>query len=204
MSVPKYFNDGDYSKPQQVGPGMISYPFFNFQDAKSFEMKLTYRIAAVSYKIGKPMTRVKLSQGYAYLVEEEPPSHVGNGIYEYTQTYASVPIERYEATTITHSRQEVILGGLVETQEVVPALVKYEYSLKPLKQIDAPKAILVSSTNISGGDAFESVWLTWGGFGTFTGGKLYLAEDTEVGIYKAGIFFRRSVIIRWKPLALRH
>jgi len=138
------------------------------------------------------MLRVRVTQGYAYLVEEEAPSHVGNGIVEFTRTYVSVPRTRYDYTTITHSRQEIIGGELVETQETVPALVKYEYSLKVLKQIDAPRIMFVNN-----------VAYTVGGFGTFTPGKHYLAEDSEGGIYKCGIFFRRSVLILWKAFTLR-
>jgi len=193
MSVPKYYSDGDYSKPQQHGQLEVSFPFNEKNDPDSFEVLITYRVDKGSMPRPRMMQRLRTQYGDCYLVAQSDARSVGNGILEYTRTYASVPKKRTEYTTITHSRQEIINGALIETQETVPAAVVYEFSLRPLRQIDAPKVVMV-----------DGVPLTWGDFGVFVPGKYYLAEDTEIGFYKGEIFFRKSIIIKWKALKLRN
>jgi hypothetical protein len=193
MKVPKYFDDGNYKVPQQVGPMEVSFPFFSKNDTRSYELVITYRVNKDHFTSGRIMTSLVTQYGVSYLVDQSEARSVGNGILEYTRTYASVPARRDEYTTIVHSRQELINGALIETQESVPAVVRYEYSLQPFKQFDAPRCVIV-----------DGVPLTWGGFGVFVPGKNYLAEDTEVGFYKGAIYFRKSVIIKWKALRLNN
>lgn len=185
--------DGNYRVEKQVGASAVTFPFFDKNDAQSFEISMTYRIDAASYRPDKPMRKINTQYGIAYLVDQSESTDAGNGVLQYTKTFASVPKSRLEATTITHSRQEIIGGRIIETQETVPAVVVYDYSLKPLAQRDAPRIIEV-----------DGVYLTYGNFGNFVAGKLYLAEDSEVGIYKGKIYFRRGVLIRWKQLKQRN
>lgn len=193
MSVPKYYNDGDYSIAQQHGQLEIEFPFNEKNDAESFEATITYRVDKGSMPRPKLMEKLRIAQyGIGYLVAQSPANSVGNGILEFTRTYASVPKTRTEYITYVHSRQELINGFLVETQEEVPAAVVYEYSLRPLPVKVAPKVIMV-----------DGVPLVRGGFGTFVPGKDYLAETTEIGFYKAKIWQRKSVKIKWQAFTLR-
>lgn len=194
MSVPTYYSDGDYSIPQQHGQMEVEFPFNEKNDPDSFEATITYRVDKNNLPRPRIMESLRVAQyGIGYLVAQSKASSVGNGILEYTRTYASIPKSRTELTTIDHARQELINDELVETVERVPAAVLYEYSLRPLKQIDAPRCTIV-----------DGVPLTYGNFGTFVAGKTYLAEDTEIGFYKGEIYYRRSVLIKWKALKARN
>jgi hypothetical protein len=192
MSVPKYFSDGDYSIPQQQGQLEVSFPFNEKNDPDSFEVVITYRVQKGGVPRPRMMHKLRTVYGDCYLVAQSTASSVGNGILEYTRTYASVPRPRTEYITYVHSRQEIINGFLVETQEEVPAAVVYEYSLRPLPVKVAPKVIVA-----------DGVYLVRGGFGTFVPGKNYLAETTEIGYYKARIWYRKSIFIRWQAFTLR-
>lgn len=193
MSVPKYYSDGDYSIPQQHGQMEVEFPFNDKNDPDSFEATITYRVDKNNLPRPRMMDSLRVAQyGIGYLVAQSKASSVGNGILEYTRTYASIPNTRTEYITYTHSRQEIIDGFFIETQEVVPAAVIYEYSLRPLKLIPAPKVIFV-----------DGIPLVRGGFGTFVAGKTYLAEDTEIGFYKAKIWQRKSIKIQWQAFTLR-
>lgn len=194
MAANRIVTDGDYSLEGLVGTPSVVFPFFDKNDNETFEVTSKHRVDYRSYKAAKIMQKARISPyGYAYLVDQSEATDVGNGILEFTRTYSSVPKKRAELTTTNHSRQELIGGELIETQETVPAAVIYEYSLKPLKQIDAPRCVIV-----------DGVPLTYGNFGTFVPGRLYLAEDTEVGFYKGKIYFRKSIYIKWKALKLRN
>ena len=190
MSVPKYLNDGNYNTAQQVGCDEWSTPFSAVGDQKSFELRRTYRISEPLYKRSTDMKRITTRKGIAFLVEESETSNVGLGILEYTLTYASVPANRTEYTSIAYGRQFLVTSGeepsVVELVQTRPAAVYYEYSLKLLKPILAPTVEIV-----------DGVAIAIAGWGRFVAGKLYPAEDSSIGIYKSRIFFRRTIYIRW-------
>lgn len=186
MPTPIYFNDGDYKVERQVGAPILKRPFFDKGDSVSFEYVYTYRVDHRYDKPVKSMQKLKTQLGDAYLVEESDRTEIGNGIVEFQRTYASVPQPRVEYGTINFSRQQTINNKLIETQETVPAFIHYTFSLKPIKQIDAPRAVDI-----------DGILFGKAGFGNFVPGKLVLAEDSEVGTYKGKIFYRRAVYIKW-------
>lgn len=188
-----HVTDGNYRVAMPVGMPIISFPFTERRDNRTFEYEIKYRILASFYRGMQPMTRQKFPQGYAYLTFEGNQQDVGGGIMEFTRIFSALPLPGFELTTIIHSRQEIIDNRLIETQDTVPGFVKWEYSLRPIPQIDAPRAVEIA----------EGVFQTKGGFGTFTPGKQYLAEDTEIGIWKGSIFYRKSVSIVWRAFRLR-
>lgn len=196
MSNPIYFSDGDYTRELEIGTGEWVTPFSNVGDQKSFEYIATYRIAEPHYKRAKSLQKVKLREGYAYMVDESPTSHIGNGIVEYKRTYASIPETRYEYSSISYSRQEAFFDGtdprIVTITETVPCVILYEYSITPLPVIEAPRIELI-----------DNVFFTFGGWGKFVVGQLYLAQDTEISIYKGGMNCRKSILIKWKALTVR-
>ena len=190
MSVPNYLNDGNFNIARQVGCDEWSTPFSAVGDQQSFELTRKYRIAEPYYKRTAEMQRIQTRYGIAYMVEESEASNIGLGILEYTLTYASVPRRRPEYSSISYGRQFLVTSGeepsVVELVQTRPALIDYEYSLRPLKPILAPTVEVV-----------DGIALAIAGWGTFVAGKLYPAEDSTVGLYKSRIFFRRTIYIRW-------
>mgnify|MGYP003659895185 CR=1 FL=1 len=192
MSNPIYFSDGNYAVEQEQGVGEWTYPFFDKGDGTSFELKLKYRIDSGYYKPSKPMERVKTDRGYAYLVEQSEASHIGNGILEYTKTFISIPIARKEYGQINYTAQRILGGELYEFTDTRQCLWTFEYSLTPFEPFIAPKVWIV-----------DNVVLTKGGFGTFTAGSPYIAEDSDCGIYKCGIYYRKTAFIIWQAFVPR-
>ena len=199
MSVPKYLNDGNYRLTQQVGCDEISLPFSDVGDHSSVEIKRTYRVAQGSYIPALPMSRISIASGFAYLVNESEASNIGLGILEFTRTYASIPITRnWENTTIAYSKQYVSTSAsydwttpppapeITEITYSTPGRVFYEFSLTPFDPLIAPRVAVL----------FGSV-VAFGGWGLLQEGQFYPAEDSEVGIYKGKIYYRRTVAVKW-------
>ena len=204
MAVPSIVTDGNYKVPIQVGAGEWSTPFSDkggiilpyneTGDQRTAELKIKYRIDQNYYKRTKAGTRIKTGKGYMWLVHESDTSDVGNGILEYTLTFSSLPCARVEFGTTNYARQELTTDGdIVTIAETVPCQIRYEYSLKPIPQIDAPRIEKIANS-----------YFTYGNWGKFVPGNWYLAEDTENGIYKGPIYYRKGIYIRWKALTLRN
>ena len=204
MAVPKTVTDGNYNVPQQVGAGEWSTPFSSSGgiilpynepgDQRTAELKLKYRVDQYYYERTKAGSRIKTPKGYMWLVNESDTSDVGNGILEYTLTYSSLPCARVEFSTVNYARQELTTDGdIVTIPETVPSQIRYEYALQPFDVINAPRIEKIADS-----------YFTYGGWGNFVAGNWYLAEDTEVGLYKGPIYFRKGIYIRWKALTLRN
>ena len=192
MSNPIYFSDGDYSVEEEQGVGEWSTPFADKGDITSFELKLKYRIAEEYYKPTVSMQKVKTRRGYAYLVEQSEASHIGNGILEYTKTFISIPVPRKEYGQINYTAQRILGGELYEFTDTRLCEYLYEYGTLPFEPYIAPKVWIV-----------DNVALTKGGFGEFTPGMRYVAEDSDCGIYKGGIFYRKTPFIVWQAFVPR-
>ena len=132
--------------------------------------------------------------GDAYLVDESEAAHVGNGLVEFTRTYAGLPNSRREGTTIAYSFQTLSLSafadGEAEIAEVTVTLgadVLYEYFLQKPKAYQAPRIALVNGKVIYYGNWKPS----------YPSGTEIVAQDSEVGIHKGGIYYRKTIIITW-------
>lgn len=199
MKIPRYFNDGDYKKTQQVGCDEISMPFSDVGDHGSYEITRTYRVAQGSYRPEQAMARIVISSGLAYLVNESEARNIGNGILEFTRTYATIPVTRnWESTTIAYTRQYPSTSASYDwttapptpeiTEVTVPmsARLIYEYSLTRFEPIIAPRVEVI----------FGSV-VSFGGWGTLVEGQYYAAEDSKTDVYKGRIYYRRTIAIKW-------
>lgn len=205
MPVPTYIYDGDLTAARERGPIEWHEPFRDKGDTSSYEVRQKYWQLAGYYRptvnpvngFNRYETMVTYStpRGTAYLVEESDATHVEPGILEFTRTYASIPRTRYEKGSIVYSQQfestNVTYGfenppGGTEVEEIpqsVNAAVKYEYGLTEFSQLYTPKVYVLFGRR-----------LTSSGYVAPTAGVEFLAEDSTQGIYKGGIFFRRSVL----------
>jgi hypothetical protein len=214
--MPNYIiDDGDYSKARQVGTASIVHPFIEEGDNETTEVSAKFQVWSRYYKRPKLMQKTAINSLQSvvgirtttgpisatintplYLVGQTQATDIGNGILEYEMVFSTIPATRtvYSTTNYTFQYPNADLSGLIEVTDTVPCVIKYEYGLKPFASINAPKAV-----SVGGGD-----YITYGGWGNMVAGKAYLAEDSEVGQYKARIYFRKSVFITWKALSLRN
>ncbi len=201
-TVPAYIQDGNFTIAQQNGSNAYSLPFYDVGDGKSFEVRQRWRVAAVSFRSPPMMQRVNFQGfGNAYLVGCSDPEPVDNGLVEYELTYASVPMTRTTGTSIVYPMQFYSASGLYdwtqpptitisEVQYSTAAEVDWEYS------IGRPQPLLAPRIEVIFGALFN-----FNNWGNFKLGQRVLAQDAVIDIYKGGLYYRRSVWIRW-PLNL--
>ena len=189
--APRQVNDGNWKLESQLGCDVVSHPFSNRGDHKTAEIKRKMQVDHRYLKSMSPMSQINTTYGKMYLVEQGDTSQVANGIVEFTRTFSTVPAPRLEYGQIGYTRQEIVGSTIAEFTETVPCRVVWEYSLSPLKQLLAPRVVSIAGT-----------FKTFGDWGTFTVGQQYLAEDSENGIYKSKIYYRKSIYITWKSLIL--
>jgi hypothetical protein len=213
--MPNYiFDDGDYSKARQVGTASIVHPFIEEGDNETTEVSAKFQVWSRYYKRPKLMQKTAINSLQSvvgirtttgpisatintplYLVGQTQATDIGNGILEYEMVFSTIPATRtvYSTTNYTFQYPNADFSDVLEVTDTVPCVIKYEYGLKPFASINAPKVVKV-------GTAFKA----YGEWGAMVAGKPYLAEDSEVGQYKARIYFRKSVFITWKALTLRN
>lgn len=198
MAVPRIINDGNFNLERQVGCDEWRTPFSDKGDNRTFEVDKKYRIDQTRYQRLKEMTKIRTVKGDAYLVNEGEAVGVGSGLVEYVRTFSSVPLRRLEGSTIVYAIQFLSTQAVYNFEDApaapevtelpltLTAQVVWEYFLSYPELIRAPKVAVVN------GSIF-----TFGGWGTFYYGQTILADDTEIGIYKAGIFYRKSIQVQW-------
>ncbi len=193
-------------------------PFQDKGDTQSFEYRYKYRIAAASYTpllnprvfytapdgtsgVKEQMLARTTPRGIAYLVSEDGVTDVGGGILELFRTFASIPVLRYEGASISFTLQFLFVSaGLADAGKptigefplTFNGRYKYEYSLNQLPAIVAPRGAVIN-------DIIYSV----GGYVATTPTTEFAASDSEVGIYKAGIFYRKTPLIKSSAIASR-
>lgn len=198
MPVPRIVDDGSKAVAYQVGASEKVLPFFDRGDPVSWEFRRKMRVQQDKYKRGVLMQQFNTEFGAAYLVEEGPASPIGLGLLEYEQTLASKPEKRTEYSTIVYSfafssqqlsydwQEPPESPTLIENPWTVPCDVDYEYFLQRPPQITAPRLLIV----------FGSI-IKVAGWGTFVPGQRIAAEDSEITIYKGGIYQRKTPYIYW-------
>lgn len=204
MAQPAYINDGNFTRAEQNGPDEWRTPFSDRGDFLTFEVMKRYRVDQAYYKRGRSMEKIRTNKGYAYLVEEGEAVESGPGLLDFVRVYSALPNKRIEGTSIIYSVQFVSTQLTYEWLEppdtptiselpiTMSAEVEYEYFLTKPKPLIAPRVTA----------AFGRLIII-GGWGTFTAGDRVLAEDSEVDIYKGGIYVRRSVYIRYPVFDLQ-
>jgi len=188
MAVPSIVDDGDFSEPMQNGGDEYTMPFYAKGDDVSWEITRKMRVASEYYVRPKLMQKVKTRFGNAYRVDMTDPSESGNSLVEWTETLASLPVKRIEGSTIVWALQflDSATPEVAEIPMTLTAEFEYEYFLTQPEPIIAPKVAI-----IAGQIAIFNNW------GTFYGGQRIAAEDSDVGIYKGRIYYRKTPYIRY-------
>jgi len=196
MAVPIIVDDGDFDIPQQNGADEFSLPFFAQGDGLSWEVKRKMRVASASYVRPLLMRKVKTQFGDAYLVDVTDPSDVGNALVEWTETLASLPEPRTEGGSIAYSVQFLSTQAVYNFEDAPAAPEVSEFGLTMACQfvfeyfIGLPPPLISPRVSVVNGTIFKV-----GDFGTFRAGERVIAEDSEVGIYKGGIYYRKTPYI---------
>lgn len=190
-SVPRQINDGDW-RLGNVESVDISYPFAQKGDGVSFEatLKITQdKLAYRPLKLGDRITIPGVANNSlaGYLVDPGTPRDIGNGLLEYRPVYASIPQKRVEpSSTVWTILLAIRDGNPITATNTFPANVVYEYSLKPFAPHTSAKYIQVQDVFYLIKDSVT------GYFGGLPKKGQYVSDDSEVGIYKGLIYYRRT------------
>ena len=198
MSVPDQINDGDWRKPNFETVD-IRYPFSERGDGESYEFTPTFTVDKKSYR--RPTIGSELDlRDYnlkGYLVNLGSPKDIGDGLFRVTQTYASVPMNREEDTTIAltipvlyrSATDGVTTVTLESFSRTFSGYNQFEYSLNKFDpEIAFSMFVIGRRLFIYGGKKPGEYSLPSGG--------PYLSQDSEVGIYKGRIYYRKSTYAR--------
>lgn len=194
MAVPRQINDGNWNLPN-IETVDLSYPFSLRGDGISFEatLKVTQdKFTYIPRRIGDQLTIPDVQGGAlrGFIVDQGDPKDIGNGLFEVRTVVASIPQNRIEPSSTTWT---INLGirdnNLVTATNSFPAEVHYEYGLSKFTPTTSAKVI-------QDGRFFYAIKDSATGYiaGLPEKGN-YLADDSEVGIYKGKIYFRRSVFV---------
>ena len=201
MSSPSYYDDGNFTIAQQNGPWLFAFPFSEKGDSSTFTATRKVRQKATAIKKPALMSKLNFNLGTTYLVSISETKDVSNGLVEWEEIWASVPVSRREYGSITYTLQDLHITfssagrtpTLLEYTTTRDAAFLYEYSVgKPLPRRIAPVVVI---QNVEGSQSIYG----FGGWGTFTTGTEILAQDTTSSIYIGKIYERRSVLIEYQP-----
>lgn len=226
MSTPNTIYDGGpgggtVTAVTQDGPGWFTKPFEARGDTQSWEYHAYFTCLAANYipvvntvafipvfpnKIELMQTLVT-SKGIGYLVNEEDATEVSCSLMRFKRTYASQPVTRYEGTTLTYSRQFLSTFAeytwtnpppLPEVNEWAVPLkgwYKFEYFISEVPDIVyAPRVNTIFNTILY--IPFQSATPGDGGWPpTYT--APFVAQDSEINIYKASIIERKTLYAVW-------
>lgn len=191
MPIPTMLSDGNHTRELLVSQER-TFPFAGRGDGFSFEYTLKYQVDKDSFYRQGLMSVKVFRPGRAYLVDHSPVRDIGKGIVEFERIYASVPRTRTEYTTIAYTQQYYNLTPeIFDVTFTMPGWYVYEYFTTRPEPLIKPRVYIV-------GNVLKSI----GGAPSSSGTRI--AEDSEVGIYKAGIFYRRTPyvnVIEGSPVA---
>lgn len=173
----------------QDGPDQWRTPFYDKGDGLSFECLRDMIYTASKYQRASPMTRIQTNKGTAYLIDESDTARMECGLVRVQRTFASVPNPRNEYGIYTKTFQVPgnESGTIEEFTFTVPSRSYFEYALFPLQPIIAPRlAVLFGAVQYYGGaNAPQQT------------GQEFPATDSECDRYKAGIYYRKTIYVRW-------
>ena len=196
MSQPRIVYDGDFSTVKQIGPLEYNLPFFTRGDSYTFEVIQKLSVDATAYETMPPMTGAvfKNHRGaltVVFLLEETPPTDAGCGRLEFTRVWGNIPATRSEYGNIVYAFQglsnpsDPATRGVNEISLNLPCRTVFQYSTSLPSVESAPKVFVLNG-----------LYFTIGGWNAPAAGTEVLAKDTEVQIYKAGIYVKQSVIVK--------
>jgi len=207
MSVPPIrVNDGSHNVEIEIARDYV-HPFFDRGDDQSFEVVVTYSIDKDFFRFKRKMSVIITPFGPAYLVEHGDAKDRGDNLFEYELTYASIPARRTEGASVSFTQQwwkamtSTADGNKIanpskyfynvdfdieEQQFTVAGEIEYEYFTAKPAPLIRPRVYLLFGLlrYVNAPNAGIS-------------GRI-VVEDSEVGIYKGGIFFRKTVYANTK------
>ncbi len=193
-AAPAWVDDGSFIVAKQNGATEMSFPFADEGDTTSFVATQRWRIDARYFKPLASMSKMPPmvpNFGIAYLVAPENPVYVGNGLVEWQRIYASVPVTRtVPKQSVVHTFQYLIGNSILNATKVSPTRYKWEYSLTEFTPLTM--GIIFAH----GASAYNIQ--QWANRPV---GSLILHEDSECGIYRGQIFYRKSVYVTQPSLA---
>ncbi len=195
-AAPAWINDGSFLVAKQNGATEYGFPFADQGDVQSFVASQKWRIDARYFKALPAMSKMPPqvpNLGISYLVSAENPVYIGNGLVEWTREYASVPVTRTVPTpNVVHQFQYLVVSSIGTIGKVTPTETTWEYSLTRLEPLTA-------GFIYSGGNVIYELQ-QWA---NRPAGSRVLHEDSECGLYRGRIFFRKSVYVIQPTLTTR-
>lgn len=179
MATALRIDDGDWGVTLATAHSW-RYPFSSRGDNVSFEYTVSYSVNLTSFTPLGIMTPIGTLLGTAYFVEQGEVRDVGMNLVEFDRIFASVPRNRVEHQSIVHTSQwwQPVEQQLQEVSFVVDGSILYEYFLY------VPPPILKFRVI----DVFGV--LNYVGTPVQTTGAFIVSEDSDVHIYKGGIYER--------------
>lgn len=200
MAVPSTINDGNFNLRE---PYSIEYdfPFAEKGDNVSFVADVKFIMDKPAYRPLASMSQMNFANlGVGYLVNPGKPRDIGNGLYEFTERYFSLPVNRYEYGSFTYTLQSYasvsstgvnpdkyfydVSWDLEENTFTVPAQFRFEYFLN-----QKPPPLLKSRLFMQFGRLYSIN-------GTPANGSLIVADDSQVSIYGAYIYERKTPFVQ--------
>lgn len=197
MAIPRQINDGNWNIPAIQGIE-YSFPFSDKGDGSTFKAQCLKYADKNSYRALAPMSTMQFPYGLGYLTKLGETRDIGSGIYEFTDEYSSLPINRTEFGNFAFTSQWFkgatesgvdpnkyfyeVSFDLEEQTFTVPCQYLYEYFL-----FQQPQPILKQRAYLLFGQMFEIQG------GTFNG--LICAEDSQIKIYGGKIYERRTPFV---------
>lgn len=220
MSTPAIIYDGNLHNIVQDGPGWFTLPFQSRGDTQSWEWHCYYTQLASDYygvkNVQQPVAGIPLgiqttieqmqsintARGTGYLVEESEPQELNNTAWlRFRRTYASIPVNRFEGTTVSYARQFLSINPEYTwvnpppeptvNEWVVPlqGYYTFEYAVGQYLPILYAPRISVMFQKI----LYIPNQASWPPDYT----KPFVAQDSERGIYKGGITYRKTLYAQW-------
>lgn len=201
MSVPTIINDGDWDSLATPLEGMsYDFPFSDKGDFTTFKALVPFKQNIEAYRPRALMTARDFTLGRAYLTKLGSPRNTSCGIFEWEDTYSSVPVARSEYGTFNYTMQwwRAIADANVNPDKyfydvnydieeqtfTVPCEWRYEYfaNAVPDPLIKPRVFLLFGFLQTIGGTPAPS--------------GLIIAEDSAVSIYEGQIYERRTAYAR--------
>lgn len=198
MSVPNQIDDGNWDLLPDIEGLAYEFPFGDKGDFVTFKASVPRKQDIGRYQGPlAPMSVKNFPLGKAYLTKPGNPRNNSCGLFEWDDTYSSVPVGRKEYGSFAFTIQwwRLAVDGNVDPDKyfysinydieeqtfTVQAEIEYEYFLNV-----APVALL-----------HPRVFLLFGQLQQIGGspviGQRVIAEDSQVSIYECKIFERRTI-----------
>lgn len=191
MSVPFRVDDGKWKDPLLIATG-CSRPFCEVGDEDTFVYKERYSFDKDSTFRQRLMSSKRTKYGTGYVTYIGDLEDMGDGTYQQDYEIRNVPRTRDEPADIVYTQQfyreqfdgDDVSSQISETTRTFPGFYRYEYYLNiPPFPLLSPKYIQV----------FEQVYIEGA---TPASSGLIVARDSEVGIYAARIYYRKTPYIQ--------